>query len=224
MSVKAHQKLDGTWGPCKAVKRACPYGGDDVHREFSSIDEIEIENEKIIHKQEVDNHGILPSVSGLSDKEVSRNLAFIEVTRNAEERHEDFSHREFSNNDFERDPEELISEYFEARIRQHEVGGNHVDKKFNYSWENELDYDVENYGRSKDGGQTLYMNADSEDEYANDNDIAIEITDEFEEAKGRVDDHFAYAKTIDWSKHGLEQREGEIKALEQLLNDSGLYS
>ena len=51
---KFHITADGTPGPCKASKRACPLGGDNEH--FSSLKEAQ----DYVDKKLAQEHSILP--------------------------------------------------------------------------------------------------------------------------------------------------------------------
>ena len=49
-------------GKCTASVRACPKGGNDVHMNFSSIQEMNDHNQGDVDKQGSKSHGLLPSV------------------------------------------------------------------------------------------------------------------------------------------------------------------
>lgn len=64
--MKAHLKDDGSYGICRAIKRSCPKGGDEEHKDFVDETAMQKYNEMLF----AETHGNVPSVKAKTGKVV----------------------------------------------------------------------------------------------------------------------------------------------------------
>ena len=212
---KYHINKKGVPAICKAKNGKCPLGNEAQH--FNSQEEAQINADRQNEKE----HSLLPNATSIPSESENE---FVEKTNSelydkaivlsdsyADEGSPDIPYGAETN------PIAFANEYFDDKIKAH--SGEEVDlKKYDSKdWADEIEENKEDmFSSNQYGGSAGNWSSSSEEVY-NDSLRAAEETNAFYEGRREtVNEIFESVKSVDWTKGGVSQKQGELDALREL--------
>lgn len=215
---KFHINKHGVPVPCKAKEGNCPLGGQETH--FSSQEEAQA----YIDKKCEQEHGLLPDVEVQQTPE--QKIAFDKKLNEFEEKMSaiSYSAEDCSPETSDHSLDSVVENYFLAVVENHPCDEADLSK-YEHDWVEELEDNKDAYERDDDyydyengGGQQAGWTEESQEDFDADMDKAEENNDNFEDYKIFINQVVEEAKSIDWTKYGKSQVDGEIEAIDKIRN------
>lgn len=217
--TKYHINSKGVPAICKAEKGNCPFGGANDH--YDSPEQAQAAADKIM----AETYEILPysdsepKISVQQAKALNQNIkAFAKDMYIYTDYYDDVQPEgaEISAN-------QAGADYFDYVMDRHQGRA----RKFTMpSWSSEVEENKDSYERDPNyydrelgGGQYPEWTSDSQEDYDRDLAAAEEAEASFDMYRENIEEMSKAVKKIDWARHGVEQEDGEVAALEYMREE-----
>lgn len=208
---KFHINKHGVPAPCKATKGNCPLGGSEQHFDTQQ------EAQEYIDKQGEQNHGLLPNMDNSKENEKLHYDEAHKIRVDAFEKFNDYVGEVPDVPEGLDSPDELLIKYISERIKAHAGEDNKLEFiEKNMDWVEKVEENEDSYG---DPGSLDF----AEEDYQEDLSRAEEVNEYIESRKEQIDYVFKKVQEVDWTKYGMTQKQGEIKALRVIDEGESIF-